>query len=171
MPKSECGFPGGSGSKDSTCNAGNPGLIPGWGRSPGGGNSNPLQYSCLENPVDGGAWRATVHGLNDEPKCNHLPINYQSCLLLFFFFPMKVSIALKAVGLCEARRSQTQKQSGLQPISSLWNAYFKDQQLQDRPSRTQEIQKASFLAHTGKHDFQPPPLPTDVSADVIYTQG
>ena len=37
------------------------GLIPGWGRSPGGGNSNPLQYSCLGNPTDGGAWQATVY--------------------------------------------------------------------------------------------------------------
>ena len=39
------------------------GLIPGLGRSPGGGNGKPLQCSCLENPMDGGAWRATVHGL------------------------------------------------------------------------------------------------------------
>ena len=43
-----------------------PGSIPGWGRSPGGGNGNPLQYSCLENPMDGGAWRATVHGVTKE---------------------------------------------------------------------------------------------------------
>ena len=40
-----------------------PGLIPGWGRSPGGGHGNPLQYSYLENPMDTGAWRATVHGV------------------------------------------------------------------------------------------------------------
>ena len=45
------------------CNAGDLGLIPGLGRSPGEGNGNPLQYSCLENPVDRGAWRATVHGV------------------------------------------------------------------------------------------------------------
>ena len=38
-------------------------LIPGWGRSPGGGHGNPLQYSCLKNPIDRGAWRATVHGV------------------------------------------------------------------------------------------------------------
>ena len=44
----------------STCNTGDLGLIPGSGRSPGEGNSNPLQYSCLENPMDGGAWWATV---------------------------------------------------------------------------------------------------------------
>ena len=42
---------------------GDPGSIPGLGRSPGGGNGNPLQYSCLENPMDGGAWQATVRGV------------------------------------------------------------------------------------------------------------
>ena len=49
-------FPGGSGGKASACNAGDPGSIPGLGRSPGEGNGNPPQYSCLENPTDGGAW-------------------------------------------------------------------------------------------------------------------
>ena len=48
-------FPGGSDSKASACNAGDPGSIPGSGRSPGEGNGNPLQHSCLENPMDGGA--------------------------------------------------------------------------------------------------------------------
>ena len=45
----------------SACNAGDPGSIPGLGRSPGEGNGNPVQYSCLENPMDAGAWWATVH--------------------------------------------------------------------------------------------------------------
>ena len=49
-------FPGGSDSSVSAYNAGNPGSIPGSGRPPGKGNSNPLQYSCLKNPKDGGAW-------------------------------------------------------------------------------------------------------------------
>ena len=49
--------------KESTCNAGDLGSIPGWGRSPGEGNGNPLQYFCLENPMDGGACWATVHGV------------------------------------------------------------------------------------------------------------
>ena len=49
-------FPGGSDGKASAYNVGDPGSIPGWGRSPGEGNGNPLQYSCLENPVDSGAW-------------------------------------------------------------------------------------------------------------------
>ena len=56
------GFFGSSDSKESACNAGDLGLIPGSGRSPGEGNGNPLQYSCLENPMDRGAWWATVHG-------------------------------------------------------------------------------------------------------------
>ena len=56
-------FPGGSDSKASAFNARDPGLIPGSGRSPGEGNGNPLQYSCLENPMDRGAWLATVHGV------------------------------------------------------------------------------------------------------------
>ena len=55
------GFPGGSVGKESARNAADPHLIPGLGRSPGEGNDNPLQYSCLENPMDKGAWQATVH--------------------------------------------------------------------------------------------------------------
>ena len=57
------GFPGGLDGKDSACNAGYLGLIPGSGRSPGEGNGNPLQYSCLENPMDGGACQHTGHGV------------------------------------------------------------------------------------------------------------
>ena len=49
--------------KEPACNAGATGLIPGSERSPGGGNGNPLQHPCLENPTDRGAWRATVHGV------------------------------------------------------------------------------------------------------------
>ena len=57
------GFPGGSDGKESACNAGDAGLIPGWGRSPGEGNGYPLQYACLEKSMDRGAWWATVHGI------------------------------------------------------------------------------------------------------------
>ena len=57
------GFPSSSVSKESACNAGDPGLIPGLGRSPKKGNGNALQYSCLENPMDRGARQATVHGV------------------------------------------------------------------------------------------------------------
>ena len=55
------GFPGGSDGEESTCNAGDLGLIPGLGRSSGGGHGNPLQNSCLKNSTDRGAWQATVH--------------------------------------------------------------------------------------------------------------
>ena len=55
------GLPGGSDGKESSCKAGDLGLIPRLGRSPGQGNNNPLQYSCLENPMDRGAQWATVH--------------------------------------------------------------------------------------------------------------
>ena len=53
----------GSDSKESACSAGDPGLIPGLGRFPGEGNGNPLQYSCLGNPMDRGAWQAAIHGV------------------------------------------------------------------------------------------------------------
>jgi len=53
--------PGGSDGKESACNEGDPSSIPGLRRSPGEGNGYPLQYSCLENPMDRGAWWATVH--------------------------------------------------------------------------------------------------------------
>ena len=56
-------FPGGSDDKESACNAGDPTSIPGSGRSPGEGNSNPFQYSCLENSMDSGVWWDTVHGV------------------------------------------------------------------------------------------------------------
>ena len=62
-PRYVRGSPGGSHGKEAVCNAGDWGLIPESGRSPGEGNGNPLQYSCLENPMDRGAWRATVHGV------------------------------------------------------------------------------------------------------------
>ena len=57
------GFPGGSVSKESACNVGDPGLIPGLGRSLGEGNGNPLQYSCLQNSMDSEACQATVQGV------------------------------------------------------------------------------------------------------------
>ena len=57
------GFLDGSDGKESACNVGDPSLIPGLGRSPGEGNGNPLQYSCLENPMDRGDWCAEVHGV------------------------------------------------------------------------------------------------------------
>ena len=80
------GFPSGSDGKVSACNAGDPGSIPGSGRSLGEGNGNPFRYSCLGNPMDGGAWWPTVHGvaknwtrLNDFTFTFHL-LFLESCL-------------------------------------------------------------------------------------------
>ena len=62
----------GSDGKGPACNVGDPGSIPGSGRSPGEGNGNPLQYSCLENPTDGGAWRAIGHGVAESDTTEQL---------------------------------------------------------------------------------------------------
>ena len=69
------GFPGGSDHKESACNAGDPGSISGSGRSLGEGNGNPLQYSCLGNPMDREAWQATAHGV----RKNRTQLSDQQC--------------------------------------------------------------------------------------------
>ena len=74
------GFPGGSDGKKSACNAGGLGLIPGLGRSPGGGHGNPFQYSCLENGyscLDRGAWQARVHGVTGSDMTEGLSTEYR----------------------------------------------------------------------------------------------
>ena len=68
---------------------GDPGLIPGSGRSPGGGNGNPLQYSCLENPMDRGAWQAAVHGIAKSDTTELI----SACLVL-------LSISFKRTTCC-----------------------------------------------------------------------
>ena len=72
-------FPGGSDDKESACSAGDLGSIPGSGRSPGEGNGSPLQYCCLENPVDRGAWRATVHGVTESDATERLSSARTQC--------------------------------------------------------------------------------------------
>ena len=73
------GFPGGSEVKGSACNAGDVGSIPGSGRYSGEGNGNPLWYSCLENPMDGGAWWATVHGVaKSRTRLSYLAFTFMS---------------------------------------------------------------------------------------------
>ena len=78
------GFPGSSDGKVSACTVGDPGSIPGSGRSPGEGNGNSLQYSCLENPMDGGAWWATVHRVtkNRTRLSNFTHSTYDAWLLI-----------------------------------------------------------------------------------------
>ena len=86
------GFPGGSAVKNSPANAGDMSSIPGSGRSPGEGNGNPLQYSCLENPKDRGAWQATVHGVAEtdatERQLMHMLLVTKLQTLGFFRFPL-----------------------------------------------------------------------------------
>ena len=76
--------------KESACNAGDPSLIPGSGRSSGEGNGNPFQYSCLENPMDRGAWWATVHGVAKSwtRLSTHVVWSSTSCTVFFFFLKM-----------------------------------------------------------------------------------
>ena len=76
------GFPGCSVGKEPACNVGDPGSILGSGRSPGEGHGNSLQYSCLENSVDRGAWRATVHGVaksQDMTESKHSTAQHSKC--------------------------------------------------------------------------------------------
>ena len=66
LPEENMSFPGGLDGKEAACNVGDLGSIHGLGRSPGKGNGNPLQYSCLGNPMDRGARQAIVHGITKE---------------------------------------------------------------------------------------------------------
>ena len=109
------GFPGGSEVKASACNAGDLGSIPGSGRSPGEGNGKPLQYSCPENPMDRGAWWATVHGVekswtrlsthaatqpssHKKEKVNHLNLG---------------NMSLNQIKSCSGRNQESRPQSPL----------------------------------------------------------
>ena len=77
-----CGFPDGSVVKNPPANAGDTGSIPGWGRSPGEGNGNSLQYSVLGNPIDRGVWRASLQGCKNVG--HNLVAKQQHCLLKIF---------------------------------------------------------------------------------------
>ena len=84
-----------SDSKESACNAGDLGLIPGLGCSPGEGNGNPLQYSCLENPMDRGAWQATVHRVTkSQTRLSELNINTHKCGCSVYYF-LKFPVGFK----------------------------------------------------------------------------
>ena len=73
--------------KESICNVGEPGSIPGLGRSPGEGNDSPLQYSCLENSMDRGVWQAKAHGITESDMTEWLPLsfNFQQLVMLIIF--------------------------------------------------------------------------------------
>ena len=66
FPSPSSGFPSGSDGKESAGKAGDPGLIPGLGRSPGEGNDYTLQYSCMDSSMDKGAWQLTIHGVTES---------------------------------------------------------------------------------------------------------
>ena len=92
-------------SKESACSAGDPGSIPGLERFPGEENGNPFQYSCLENPMDRGAWQATVHGLArvrhdlmTKPPPSNLIKLLRFFFSFFFFFP--VTFFIVVINLC-----------------------------------------------------------------------
>ena len=88
-------FPGGSDGKESASSAGDLGLIPGLGGSLGGENGNPLQCSCLEHPMDRGAWRTTVHGIaeSDRSECLTLSLSCRLICLSFLLLQTKLKTA------------------------------------------------------------------------------
>ena len=82
-------FPGGSDGKEATASAGDPGLIPRWGRFPREGNDNTVWYCCLENPMDRGAWRATVHGVTrvgHDWATNTIQNSALTLWVIFFYY-------------------------------------------------------------------------------------
>ena len=82
------GFPGSSNGKEFACNVGEPGSIPGLGRSPGEGNAYPLHYYCLENSMDRGAWWATVYGVTDTTEQLTLLIFTCICIAIYITEPL-----------------------------------------------------------------------------------
>ena len=110
------GFPGGSDGKASACNAGDPGSIPGSGRSPGEGNGNPLQYSCLENSIDEGGWQATVHGV---AKSRTRLSDFTKSLSHYIHTSEYTYLSFLALSLRGSRSSNTPR-STRTPVSESW---------------------------------------------------
>ena len=116
------GFPSGSVGKESTCSsgdAGDLGSIPGWERSPGGGHGNQLQYAYLENPIDRGAWGATVHGVAKSwtrlKQCMHEILCFSS--VQFSRSVVSRLFATPCTTACQASLSITNSQTLLRLIS------------------------------------------------------
>ena len=124
------GFPGGSDGKDSACNAGNPVSISGLGRSPGEGNGNPLQYSCLENPMDRRAWRAnSLWGCKESDTAEWLTL-FTSCELSSFpGVQVNSGIYLAFRGLCKPGWKQvfySWNQPATRPVSGCEFSHLRD---------------------------------------------
>ena len=92
-------FPGGSDNKESASNAGDLGSIPELGRSPREGNGNPLQNSCLENPLDRGAWRATVHGVAGSDIFHFMILRFTFSLNGFYLLGILTEMIMVS-GVC-----------------------------------------------------------------------
>ena len=91
------GFPGGSEDKASAWNAGDLGSIPGSGRSPGEENGNPLQYPCLENPMDRGAWWATVHGVTkSRTRLSEFTFTLNGLVVFSTFFKFSLNLSIRS---------------------------------------------------------------------------
>ena len=113
--KMQGGFPGGSDGKASACNTGDPDSIPGLGRSPGEGNGKPLQYPCLENPMDRGPWQATVHGVTkSRTQLSDFPCS------LAIYLKMQRSIGNKFAMKQEKKKNLSLK---MNKHSSLYSAF------------------------------------------------
>ena len=128
------GFPRGTGGKKSTYNAGDlrdTGSMPGSGRSPGGGNGNPLQHSCLKNPMDRGVWKSIVHGAGNESDMTeqlitHMPVlsrnksEREIFLHNIFMFPWVMLSLLKGKKKPTLRR----KVIIIQKVNDYLNCYY-----------------------------------------------
>ena len=102
------------------------GSVPGLGRSPGGEHGNPLQYSCLENPMDRGAWRATVHRVTkSHTQLKQFSTHTHTCTVLFFFLCILCSFP-EAHHLLEASCSQSPEQVSLAVIWLTSRTWMKD---------------------------------------------
>ena len=99
------GFPGGSDGKESACNAGERGSIPGAGRSPGEGNGGPLQSSCLEHCMDTEAWQATVYGVAESDTTERLTLS-------LFFIPLEIPVRNPSLGGPAAERPRQRDVEG-----------------------------------------------------------